>query len=86
MDMDRKVTMQDFIMPEFRGRDPEDYEFRCDGKIVRKDRWETGLRSIAFAMGFGGGDYEISDVVAAVKCMVERNRVWKIDPRDLEDL
>jgi hypothetical protein len=54
----------DFRMPEFRDAKIEDYEFRGDGKIVRKDRWETGLRRIAYALGFNSRDgFEIDDVV-----------------------
>ena len=41
--MTRMVTEEDFRMPEFRGAKVEDYEFRKDGKIVRKDRWERGI-------------------------------------------
>ena len=36
--MTRTVTEEDFRMPEFRGAKVEDYKFRKDGKIVRKDR------------------------------------------------
>ena len=46
MSLERKVTLEDFIMPEYRGKNPDDYEFRGDGKIVRKDRWETGIHRI----------------------------------------
>ena len=38
--MTREVTEADFRMPEFKDAEPKDYEFRADGKIVRKDRWE----------------------------------------------
>lgn len=47
----RKVTLDDFIIPEYRGKNPEDYEFRHDGKIVRKDRWETGIHKIHTMLG-----------------------------------
>lgn len=42
----RAVTAEDFIIPRFRGKNPEDYEFRADGEIVRKDRWEKGIHRI----------------------------------------
>lgn len=63
---DRPVTERDFRMPEFRDADPSDYEFRGDGKIVRKDRWETGIRRIASIVGIHN-NLEIDDVVNKVK-------------------
>ncbi|MFZ6748528.1 hypothetical protein [Undibacterium sp. Ren11W] len=68
--MKRAVTEEDFRMPEFRGMEPEDYEFRADGKVVRKDRWETAIRSIWFALGDGRREFEIVDVVGAVHALV----------------
>ncbi|MEG0969430.1 MAG: hypothetical protein RSG92_29145, partial [Pseudomonas sp.] len=56
---DMKVTERDFRMPEFRDAKPEDYEFRGDGKIVRKDRWETGIYSIRYALGDRRREFEI---------------------------
>lgn len=65
--MTRAVTERDFRMPEFKDAKPEDYEIRDDGAVVRKDRWETGLRSIAHIVGLPmHGDVEIADVVEAV--------------------
>ena len=66
----REVTAYDFIMPEFRGADPKDYEFRADGKIVRKDRWETAMRTITCIVGAGGHDFELEDIVEAVRALV----------------
>lgn len=68
--MSRVVTEEDFRMPEFRGKDPKDYEFRADGKVVRKDRWETAIRNIQSALGDPRREFEISDVVQAVKALV----------------
>ena len=60
----REVTERDFRMPEFADADPKDYEFREDGKIVRKDRWETGFRKIAETLGFNLREgFEIEEVV-----------------------
>lgn len=58
------LTERDFRMPEYQRPDfkIEDYERRDDGKIVRKDRWEKGIRSIATTMGFYK-DLEVDDVV-----------------------
>jgi hypothetical protein len=74
--MSRQVTEDDFRMPEFRGADPKDYEIRRgDGKVVRKDRWETSMRSVASAMGFYGREgYELEDVVEAVRKMAAINK------------
>lgn len=68
--MSRTVTEQDFRMPEFRGKDPKDYEFRADGKVVRKDRWETAIHSIRDALGDNRHEFEVLDIVDAVRAMV----------------
>ena len=49
-------------------RDPE--EERDDGERVRKDRWETGIRNIAHALGWGSKGFEVGDVVEAVRKLV----------------
>lgn len=68
----RKVTIEDFMLPEFRGQNPDDYEFRGDGKIVRKDRWESGFRRIAaLVTGNSRAEYEIEEIVTVVGRMVE---------------
>lgn len=70
--MNRPVTERDLRMPEFRDADPKDLEFRDDGKLVRKDRWENGLRSVANAVGLPmHGNVEIYQVVDAVVEMAE---------------
>lgn len=66
----RKVTERDFRMPEFRDANPDDYEFRSDGKIVRKDRWEQGIHSIRYALGDNRREFEIADIVEAVRALV----------------
>lgn len=66
----RDVTERDIRMPEFRDAKLEDLEFRDDGKIVRKDRWETGILDIRRALGDRRREFEIDDVVQAVKAMV----------------
>jgi len=45
----------------------EDYEFRADGAIVRKDRWEMGIRSIFNIVTDGYVDFEINDIVEIVR-------------------
>lgn len=63
--MTRAVTELDFRMPEFQNADPADYEFRGDGKLVRKDRFHTGFQDIAYMLT--SDDYEIPDVVQSVQ-------------------
>lgn len=68
--MTRAVTERDFRMPEFADAKVEDYEFRKDGKVVRKDRWETGIRNIASILGLlKNREFEIQDVVNAVAAL-----------------
>lgn len=68
--MRREVTEEDFRMPEFRGAKVEDYEFRRDGKIVRKDRWESAVHAIRHLVGVDGREFEITDVIDAVSQLV----------------
>lgn len=65
----RQVTERDFRKPEFVDADPGDYEFRGDGKLVRKDRWERAIGSIRFLVGIDGREYEIDDVIERVRVM-----------------
>lgn len=69
--MTKRVTEQDFRCPEFRDANPEDYEFRPDGKIVRKDRWERGIRSIVGLLGMSRSEFEIDDVVLRVQALID---------------
>lgn len=68
--MPREVREQDFRRPEFRDAKVEDYEFRDDGAIVRKDRWERGLRDIASMVVGSRSKFEVKDVVDAVGDLV----------------
>ncbi len=65
--MSRQVTEQDFRRPEFRDAKVEDYEFRRDGALVRKDRWEQGIHRIHSIVGRIGRDFEIQEVIEAVE-------------------
>ena len=72
----RPVTELDLRMPEFRDPDLklEELEFRSsDGKIVRKDRWETAIYRIGGLLGISSGrkEWEISDVVKKVDELFE---------------
>jgi hypothetical protein len=57
-------------MPEFRDAKLEDLEFREDGKIVRKDRWEMAIHSIRYELGDARREFEVHEIVAAVKALV----------------
>lgn len=67
----REVTERDFRRPEFMNADPKDYEFRSDGKIVRKDRWETAVHRIRSVLGDTRREFEIEDVIDAVHALVK---------------
>ncbi|EJM73119.1 hypothetical protein [Pseudomonas sp. GM60] len=64
--MTREVTELDFRKPEFRHAKVEEYEFRDDGALVRKDRWVCGIRQISSIVGNRGG-FEVDDVVEQVR-------------------
>jgi len=70
-----KVTENDFRLEEFKDKKPDDYEFRDDGKLVRKDRWEDGIRKIA-ALFTVSHEFEIDDLV---------NKVRKLKNTDTSD-
>lgn len=67
--MTREVTEMDFRCPEFRNAKVADYEFRDDGALVRKDRWEMGIRAIVSILEMSRDDFEISDIVERVRDM-----------------
>jgi hypothetical protein len=68
--MEREVTELDFRLPEYRNAKIKDYEWRADGKLVRKDRWESGIHSIAEILGLNKREgFEIDDIVEAVRIL-----------------
>lgn len=74
----REVVLEDFLKPEFRGKDPKDYEFRGDGKIVRKDRWENGIHKIHTMLVENNlmpdePGFEIAQVIEAVERLITAN-------------
>lgn len=73
----RAVTESDFRMPEYRNAIPEDYEFRPDGALVRKDRWENGIHSIRVLVGLSATNFEIVDVVNSVSKLVKEKKSWQ---------
>jgi len=73
----RDVTERDLRDPKYGMGEPEEFEFRDDGSIARKDRWEMGIRRIATAVGARSRDtFEIDDVVSRVKDMAD----WLASP------
>ena len=68
----REVTERDFRKDEYLDADPKDYEFRADGKPVRKDRWETAIHSIRYHLGDTRREFEISDIVNAVAAITSQ--------------
>lgn len=69
--MSRQVTEADFRRPEYLGADPKDYEFRADGVLVRKDRWERGIKEIINILDMDSREFEISEVVSRVREIYE---------------
>lgn len=81
----RAVTEADFRMPEFREAMAEDYEFRDDGKIVRKDRWERGIHKIASTLNMNGRNgFEIEDVIAKVEQLRDEDGNWHTELEDVD--
>jgi hypothetical protein len=70
MSWERAVTERDLRLPEFRDAKIEDLEFRADGKVVRKDRWENGIHRIRDALGDSRREFEVEDIVNAVHALV----------------
>lgn len=67
------VTERDFRKPEFADAKIEDYEFRSDGVLVRKDRWENAVRNIASLLGINTRSFEIDEVVNAVSALTQKD-------------
>lgn len=69
----REVTEFDLRAEEFKHPSfkPSDYEFRSDGKIVRKDRWEQGIRSLVEPAGFSLREFEIDAVVESITAKLQ---------------
>ncbi len=71
----REATEFDFRMPEYRLAKPEDYEVREDGKPVRKDRWEMGMRRVVSLAGIGAREeWEIDQVLDRLEARLNATR------------
>jgi hypothetical protein len=67
----RKVTEQDFRKDEFKNSNPEHYEFRHDGRIVRKDRFEDGIQSLKVRLKWPRNkEWEIFDLLHYVDVLM----------------
>lgn len=66
-----KRVMPEDLPRKLRGHNPNDYEFRHDGSLVRKDRWEHAFRRIAKILDMNQVDISIDDVVSEVGSMVK---------------
>ncbi len=66
----REVTERDLRAPEFADGEPSDYEFRPDGRIVRKDRWERAIHLIRGELGDRRREFEVPEIVEAVRALV----------------
>lgn len=67
-DVMKVVTERDLRDPKYGIGDPSEFEFRDDGAIVRKDRWERGIKNIAMSIGTYR-DWEVEDVVSKVNSL-----------------
>lgn len=66
----RQVTERDLRRPEFMDCEPEDLEWRADGTLARRDRWEQGIRQIAGIVGLNPRTgFEVEDVVQRVRAL-----------------
>lgn len=78
------VTEADFRKPEFKDAKVEDYEFRADGALVRKDRWEAAVQTIKNILEITRREFEIDEVVEGVRALADKHQ-WVI-VQDKEDL
>ena len=69
----RQARQEDFVIPKFRGKNPDEYEVREDGECLRKDRWEMAVQRIRELVGIHHhADWEIKDVVGAVEKLIDK--------------
>lgn len=69
----REVTEKDFRKPEYIDAKVEDYEFRDDGKLVRKDRFQTTVFKIASILSLR--DFECQEVIDEVDSLLNELKV-----------
>lgn len=74
----REVTEMDLRLPEFRTAHPDELEFRRDGRLVRKDRWESAVHRIRSIVGQSGREFEIDEVIDGVRHLAEGQTGWTL--------
>jgi hypothetical protein len=72
----RIVTEKDFRKEEYIDEKPEDYEFRDDGVLVRKDRWLRAVFKIGNMVGISTRSLEIPEVIDALNLILEDRLNW----------
>ena len=71
----REVTVVDFYRADIPvDAKPEDYEFRSDGALVRKDRWQQGIYRIVSIVGLNNREFEIPELVERVRELAEHGK------------
>ena len=72
--MKKEVTELDLRRPEFQDSKlkPEHFEFDVDGEVVRKDRFETGMRKvhgvlIELGLASARDKWTVDSVVSGIK-------------------
>lgn len=75
--MIRDVTEKDLRQPQFKDSKVEDLEFRADGVIVRKDRWEMGIRRLQSLLFPGMREFEIEDIIKEVTSLMGQKDITK---------
>ena len=83
--MTRPVNERDFRRPEFLDAKVEDCELRSDGAVVRKDRWERAVREICSLVGLSVREFEIDDVVDAVRKLQEASDAGQCDAEPVDN-
>lgn len=86
-DFNREVTERDLRQPQFRDVKPDELEFRRDGVLVRKDRWEQGFRRVAsllsrYDKAIDKNGFEIDEIVNHLDKILDQ-LVYKPSPLDM---
>lgn len=83
--MNKQVTELDLRRPEFQDPKlkPEHFEFDADGEVVRKDRFETGMRRvhgvlIEQGLSSARGKWTVDSVVEKVRSALDENKRLKL--------
>ena len=84
--MSRDVKESDFRKSEYINKNPEDYEFREDGVIVRKDRWKVGIYRLQSIMLDGRKEFEIDEIIAEAHRLKDLDNGVKLFTKEKESL